>query len=438
MPILNRQNSWDTLPPLIYHGLDLLTNPKSMLVLGAILLVFEAVFCSAIIWKVSYTEIDWATYMTQVGVFLRGERHYDKLTGLTGPCVYPAMHIYIYSALYHVTEQGKDILRGQVLFALLYLATLGVVFACYRRVDAPPWLLLPLVLSKRLHSIFLLRMFNDCWAAFFLWTAIYLLQQRKWRAGALVWGIGLGVKMTLLLAAPGLAFVLVHGAGFNKALTAGIGVLALQAMIGAQFMQVDSWMYLRQAFDFGRVFLFKWTVNYRFLGEEIFLSRHFAVALLLVHLSLLLVFAQSKWVKLSSANIFQFARKCILGFSESEQRISSQRVTPTVVMDAVLGSMVVGLLCARSLHYQFYAYLGWATPYLLWRADGEWMWTLVNWAAQEIAWLIFPSTSLSSMVVVTELAIQVWSILIAPQVEEGRRTPVRSWTGEMLIHKLKR
>ncbi|RMZ75364.1 hypothetical protein DV738_g5528, partial [Chaetothyriales sp. CBS 135597] len=420
---------WEVTPDP--HAVELATNPRWTGVAGLLLLVgFEAAFCAVIIAKVAYTEIDWATYMTQVGVFLGGERHYEKLTGPTGPCVYPAMHVYIYSALYEVTEQGRDILRGQMLFALLYLATLAVVFACYRRVNAPPWLLLPLVLSKRLHSIFLLRMFNDCWAAFFLWSAIYLLQRRKWAAGALVWGVGLGVKMTLLLAAPGLAFVLVHGAGFNNALVAGVGVLVFQVLIGAPFMQTDAWMYLRQAFDFGRVFLFKWTVNYRFLGEEIFLSKGFAVALLVVHLSLLLVFAQAKWVKLSSANVLQFGQKCIiLGFSESERRLASQRVTPTVVMDAVLGSMAVGLLCARSLHYQFYAYLGWATPYLLWRADPGWvwmwMWTLVNCAVQEIAWLTFPSTSLSSGLVVAELALQVWSILIAPQVEDSHRRPER-------------
>ncbi|RMD43561.1 hypothetical protein DV735_g1574, partial [Chaetothyriales sp. CBS 134920] len=408
---------------LARHAVDLATNPRWTSLAGVALVGVEAVLCGAIIAKVAYTEIDWATYMTQVGVFLGGERQYAKLTGPTGPCVYPAMHVYIYSGLYAVTEQGRDILRGQILFALLYLATLAVVFACYRRANAPPWLLLPLVLSKRLHSLFVLRMFNDCWAAFFLWLAVYLLQARRWTAGALVWGVGLGVKMTLLLVAPGLAFVLVHGAGFANALTAGVGVVLFQALIGAPFMQTDAWMYLRQAFDFGRVFLFKWTVNYRFVGEEIFLSKQFAVALLVVHLSLLLVFAQTRWVKLSSDNIPQFVQKCIFGFSESERRIASQRVTPTVVMDAVLGSMVVGLLCARSLHYQFYAYLGWATPYLLWRAGRGWVWTLVNCAVQEMAWLVFPSTSLSSVAVVTELALQVWSILIAPQVEEGRRRP---------------
>jgi alpha-1,3-mannosyltransferase len=90
------------------------------------------------------------------------------------------------------------------------------------------------------------------------------------------------------------------------------------------------------------------------------------------------------------------------------------------VMDTMLGSMAIGLLCARSLHYQFYAYLGWATPYLLWRSGGGPAWVLINWAAQEYAWLVFPSSDLSSMIVVFELAIQVLSGLIAPPVDHIR------------------
>ena len=425
------------MPPFIYRTIDLVTNPVYTLYFVPLLLTLEAVLCAGIIWKVSYTEIDWATYMKQVSIFLKGERRYEKLTGPTGPCVYPAMHVYIYSALYYATEKGKDIVRGQIMFAVLYLATLAVVFACYRRVNAPPWLLVPLVLSKRLHSIFLLRMFNDCFAAFFLWTSIYLLQRKRWGAGALVWGIGLGVKMTLLLAAPGLAIVLVHGAGMKEAIMAGGAVLGFQAIIGTPFLQENAWIYLRQAFDLGRVFLFKWTVNWRFLGEEVFLSKSFAVGLLAVHVSMLLAFAQIKWVKMSSENLFDFAKKCVRGFSDKEQRRARSRLTPTMVMDAVLASMVVGLLCARSLHYQFYAYLGWATPYLLWRAGGESMWTLINWAVQEVSWLVFPSTSISSMIVVSELANQVFSVLMAPT-EETRPAPARSTTSEFNTGKAKR
>lgn len=79
----------------------------------------------------SDTEIDWVAYMQQIAQFLSGERDYTKLSGDTGPLVYPAAHVYIYTGLYHLTDEGKDIFLAQKLFAALYLVTLSVVMACY-------------------------------------------------------------------------------------------------------------------------------------------------------------------------------------------------------------------------------------------------------------------------------------------------------------------
>lgn len=371
------------------------------------------------------TEIDWSTYMVQIRLFLNGERQYSKITGPTGPLVYPALHVYIYTALFYLTDQGTNILRAQVIFAALYLATLAVVMACYRRVGAPPWLLVPLALSKRMHSIFVLRLFNDCWAALGLWLAVYLLQRRKWAAGTLVWGLGLGVKMTLLLAAPGAGAVLLQGAGLAGAVWSGLSVLLSQLVLAAPFLTRDTGVdYFLRAFDLGRQFLFKWTVNWRFVGEDTFLSRGFAVGLLLLHVTLLLLFFQTKWTRPTASSLGEFVTKHLGTTSEAERTRISQKISPTFVMDTVLGSMVVGLLCARSLHYQFYAYLGWATPYLLWRAGGGPFWVLVNWVIQEYSWLVFPSTNISSTLVVMELAVQVMCALIAPPVDHIR-APVR-------------
>ena len=79
------------------------------------------------------TEIDWVAYMEQVKQFDDGERDYINIKGGTGPLVYPAVHLYIYRLLYAVTDQGRDIFAAQVIFALLYLVTLAIVMACYRR-----------------------------------------------------------------------------------------------------------------------------------------------------------------------------------------------------------------------------------------------------------------------------------------------------------------
>jgi alpha-1,3-mannosyltransferase len=71
--------------------------------------------------------------MQQVSQYLAGERDYVKIQGGTGPLVYPAAHVYIYSLLYWITEEGKNIRLAQGLFAAVYLLALGGVMACYRR-----------------------------------------------------------------------------------------------------------------------------------------------------------------------------------------------------------------------------------------------------------------------------------------------------------------
>ena len=70
--------------------------------------------------------------MEQVSLYLSGERDYTRIKGATGPLVYPAAHVYIYSALHWLTDGGKNIVLAQVLFGGLYLGVLSVVIACYR------------------------------------------------------------------------------------------------------------------------------------------------------------------------------------------------------------------------------------------------------------------------------------------------------------------
>jgi alpha-1,3-mannosyltransferase len=71
--------------------------------------------------------------MQQISVYLKGERDYAKISGDTGPLVYPGAHVWIYKQLYKITDQGRDVERAQWVFALLYLGTLGIVLGCYRR-----------------------------------------------------------------------------------------------------------------------------------------------------------------------------------------------------------------------------------------------------------------------------------------------------------------
>ncbi|RVX66960.1 hypothetical protein B0A52_09084 [Exophiala mesophila] len=350
---------------------DLSSNPKHTRWIGPLIIVGEAVLCALIIWKVPYTEIDWSTYMTQVHTFLNGERNYAKITGPTGPLVYPGLHVFLYTLLCRLTDAGENIFKAQVIFAGLYLVTLAIVIACYRRVGAPPWLLVPLALSKRLHSIFLLRLFNDAWVTLAFWATIYFLQRRRWQDAAIAWSCGLTIKMTMLLTAPALAVILLQAQGIVGAIFSGVSILVIGYFVSAPFVATDYQAYFARAFDFGRQFLFKWTVNWRFVDEATFLSKGFAISLLIVHVSLLVVFIQLKWTKPAASNPPDFFKR-YLGISNSTDReLISKRITPTFVMDTMTASMVIGLLCARSLHYQFFAYLGWTSPYILWRFGGS-------------------------------------------------------------------
>jgi alpha-1,3-mannosyltransferase len=71
--------------------------------------------------------------MQHVDLYIKGERDYTRFEGSTGPLVYPAAHLYIYWALYHITDKGRNILLAQRIFGVLYLGTLGIVMSCYRR-----------------------------------------------------------------------------------------------------------------------------------------------------------------------------------------------------------------------------------------------------------------------------------------------------------------
>ena len=166
--------------------------------------------------------------MQHIELFLKGEKDYKNIEGNTGPLVYPGLHVYVYTALYYATDSGTNIRKAQYIFGGLYLLTLSVVLSCYRKAKAPPYLLAPLVISKRLHSIFLLRLFNDAWSALGFWLAVYFFQRGKWPLGALAWSGGVGVKMTTVLALPAVAAIVLQGAGRQDGLVIGAAVAVSQ------------------------------------------------------------------------------------------------------------------------------------------------------------------------------------------------------------------
>ena len=89
----------------------------------------------------------------------------------------------------------------------------------------PPWTLALLCLSKRMHSLFVLRLFNDCIAMLLAYAATALLVARWWAAALVVYSAAVSVKMNVLLLAPSVLVLLLKvGAGhtlFEGACAAG-------------------------------------------------------------------------------------------------------------------------------------------------------------------------------------------------------------------------
>jgi alpha-1,3-mannosyltransferase len=101
--------------------------------------------------------------------------------------------------------------------------------------------------------------------------------------------------MSILLYLPGLLVILFLRQGIRSTFDKLLILLVSQTVFAIPFLREDPAAYMRSAFDLGRVFLYKWTVNWRLFSEEIFLSKRFAIALLIGHLSVLVAFGLFRW-----------------------------------------------------------------------------------------------------------------------------------------------
>lgn len=339
------------------------------------------------------TEIDWEAYMEEVGGFLAGERDYKNLKGGTGPLVYPAGFVYLYAFLKKVTL--GSVRPAQWFFAGVYLATHAVVLALYvRSRTVPPWALALLSLSKRLHSIYVLRCFNDGAAMLLAWGATLLLvralsdggdegagkgkgksQQRKKAllvvASVAAFSLAVSVKMNVLLMAPPVAVLLLQGARAQEVAAGVVAGVALQIFLGIPFLLRFPGSYLGRAFELGRVFTHKWSVNFAFLSEEAFVSKGLAGGLAAAHLGVLFAFAGWRWTrkerggkgggKGNGGGLVAAAAECWEASFPPKSTRKSTRASlppPRPALDAahvfrvVAVGNFIGVVFARSLHYQ--------------------------------------------------------------------------------------
>ncbi|CAO3617632.1 unnamed protein product [Mucor fragilis] len=131
------------------------------------------------------------------------------------------------------------------------------------------------------------------------------------------------------------------------------------------------------------------------MTEETFISNWFAKELLIGHGFTLLMFIVFIWCG-PKGGVMHVLRK---GFS----RHNRMTVSNDEIISMMFTSNFIGVLFARSLHYQFYSWYFQTLPYLLWQC--AWLSTekglkstsrILIFVTIEGCWLTFPSTIKSS------------------------------------------
>lgn len=358
--------------------------------------------------------------MSQVDGFLGGERDYRNLKGDTGPLVYPAGFLYVYSAIKVLT--GGEVLPAQILYGILYIANLGIVLLIYLSTDVLPWwAFLLLCLSKRVHSIFMLRLFNDCVAMTMLHAAIALLLYQKWHSSLIIFSAAVSVKMNVLLFAPPLFLLMFKALSVKGILSALLSAALVQVVLGLPFLLSYPMPYISRAFNLGRVFIHFWSVNFKFVPEEIFISKEFSSALLVIYLTVILIFAHHKWCKYEGGLLILLRSRvhnAITKLLHIQQFFSCESIIHVLSKEHIVTVMFVGnfigIICARSLHYQFYSWYFFSLPFLLWKTPFPSIIRLLLFGGVELCWNVYPSTSFSSlMLLFIHLAI-LWGLWISP------------------------
>lgn len=358
----------------------------SLVVLG------DAILTQLILRFVPYTEIDWETYMVHIDLYLKGERDYVNITGPTGPLVYPAGHVHIHRFLHLITDAGRNVAQAQQIYAGLYVLSVALVCAIYKKAKVPNWTLLLLPLSKRLHSIFVLRLFNDCWSLIFVQAAILAFQSAWDDVGIVLFSLAVSVKMSAILYLPGLLVILFKRHGLFATFRHILVLACTQILLARSFLIANAKSYLRNAFDLSRVFLYKWTVNWRFVDERTFLSPAWAKGLLLGHVTVLIAFGLSRWCRGDGG----VARVLQRGLRKPGRPAGLAPVDPDYVATVLMTSNLIGIIFARSLHYQFYSWYSQQLPLLAQRTRFPFIMQMALIGAIEYAWNVYPSTPLSS------------------------------------------
>eukprot|EP00038_Savillea_parva_P009404 m.183332 g.183332 ORF g.183332 m.183332 type:complete len:430 (-) comp15789_c0_seq1:48-1337(-) len=366
----------------------LLLDPAATVTLSLLILLAEIVLNVGVIQMVPYTEIDWKAYMDEVEGVVNGTYDYTQLRGDTGPLVYPAGFVYLFLGFYYATDLGLNILRAQYMFVAVYIAVLAAAHCVYASTRLPPYALILLSCSYRIHSIFVLRLFNDPLAMLLLYVAVILFQRHRWYAGCVMFSLAVSIKMNVLLFAPGLLYLLLLTFGFWETIPRLAVCAIIQLVLGLPFLLENPIGYINRAFNFGRQFDYTWTVNWRLISQDVFLDRRLHLALLGLHVGSIVMFWLFKW---------SAAHGPVSLFQRAALPKANTKLDPTFITAVLFTSNLIGMMFARSLHYQFYVWYFHTLPWLLWFVPSLPVAArVVLLALVEYCWNVYPSTPPSS------------------------------------------
>ena len=393
-----------SLPQRLYNNVTVVFDTHFWL-LVSLLLASNLSLCFFVISRVAYTEIDWVAYMQEVaGVIKHGELDYLKLRGDTGPLVYPAGFVWLYAILYRVTDGGVKISIAQYMFALLHTTTVGVAAFILRRASprpTSPLLICALFVSRRSLSLFVLRLFNDAPQTLLSLIFVALAVTDRWNLACLFYTFALSVKMNALLYGPALVLLLCQARGALGALKRLVSFVVLpQIAFAIPFLYGSPRSYITRAFELSRVFEHRWSVNGAFLSSSTFQSKHIAFLLLTLHVCTLLAFGQWKWTEPNSLGLFG-----LLGFRREGPRsrlklyfrLPNRRLAANHVVTVLFTCNFIGIVFARTLHYQFYLWYVYSLPYLVYIIEVSLSLKFAILAIIEVVFNIYPPNPLTSI-----------------------------------------
>ena len=179
-----------------------------------------------------------------------------------------------------------------------------------------------------------------------------------------------------------------------------MAAILLQVLLALPFLLQHPAQYFGKAFEFSRVFVLQWSVNWSFIPSSIFTSKAFAVCLLAGHICLLLLFAQYRWCKaeggLHQLLVHRVASKTSSTAMVRKSAKSSVIYTQRMLLTVFTGNLI-GITFARTLHFQFYSWYFHTLPFLLWQAGTKTPLSLLILFCIEVCWNRFPPSTASSI-----------------------------------------